>query len=109
VVLCPVLIHIQYHNGFGTQITNIIALHLLACLWVGMQTSVVASLLVTSSVLLACVVINYAVGITEQTIDTKNSPHIDRIRELETMVLNQTYTMIKEFESFNQTATEPID
>lgn len=74
-----------------------------------MQTSVVALLLVTSSVLLACVVINYAVGITEQNIDTENSPHIDRIRDLETMVLNQTDSMINEFESLNQTATEPID
>ena len=74
-----------------------------------MQTSVVALLLVTSSVLLVCVVINYAVGITEQNIDTENSPHIDRIRDLETMVLNQTDSMINEFESLNQTATEPID
>ena len=74
-----------------------------------MQTSVVALLLVTSSVLLACVVINYAVGITEQTIDTENSPHIDRIRDLEKMVLNQTDTVINEFESLNQTTTESIE
>ena len=75
----------------------------------GNAKSVVALLLVTSSVLLACVVINYAVGITEQTIDTENSPHIDRVRDLEEMLLDQTDTLIEEMESLNQTNTQQIE
>ena len=74
-----------------------------------MQTSVVALLFVTSSVLLACVVINYAVEITEQTIDTEDSPHIDRIRELEDMLVDQTDNLFEEIETLNQTDTELID
>jgi hypothetical protein len=70
-----------------------------------MQTSVVALLFVTSSVILACVVVEYAVVTCEQTIDTDDAPQIDRIRELESMLLNQTDSMLDEIEQFNQTET----
>jgi len=68
-----------------------------------MQTSVAMLLFVTSSVLLACIVIDYAVVIFEQSLDTENSSQIERIRNLESMVLNQTDIMINEFETLNQT------
>jgi len=74
-----------------------------------MQTSVVLLLLVTSSVLLACVVVEYAVVTCEQTIDTENAPQIDRIRELESMLLNQTDSMFDKIEQFNQTETQTAD
>lgn len=56
--------------------------------WVEMQTSVIALLFVTTTVVMACVDIDYAVFTCEQTVDTENSPHIERIRELENMLLN---------------------
>jgi hypothetical protein len=70
-----------------------------------MQTSVVALLFVTSTVILASVVVEYAVVTCEQTIDTENSPQIDRIRELEDMMLNQTDNLFNEVGYLNQTET----
>jgi len=74
-----------------------------------MQTPVATLLFVTSAVVLACLVVDYAFVITEQTIDTEASPQIDRIRNLENMILNQTYTLINEIDSLNQTYTQQID
>ena len=74
-----------------------------------MQTSVVALLFVTSSVILASIVVEYAVVTCEQAIDTDDAPQIDRIRELESLLLNQTDSLFDEIEHFNQTATQPAD
>jgi len=74
-----------------------------------MQTTVATLMFVTSAVLLACIVINYAVVIFEQTLETENSPQIDRIRNLENMVLNQTDNLINEIELLNQTDTIPAE
>ena len=74
-----------------------------------MQTTVATLMFVTSAVLLACIVINYAVVIFEQTLETENSPQIDRIRNLENMVLNQTDNLINEIELLNQTDTIPTE
>jgi len=74
-----------------------------------MQTTVATLLFVTSAVLLACIVINYSVVIFEQTLDTENSPQIERIRNLENMVLNQTNNLTNEIELLNQTDTISIE
>jgi hypothetical protein len=74
-----------------------------------MQTSVAALLFVTSTVILASVVVEYAVVTCEQTIDTENSPQIDRIRELEDMMLNQTDNMLNEVGYLSQTGLQPTD
>jgi hypothetical protein len=74
-----------------------------------MQTSVAALLFVTSTVILASVVVEYAVVTCEQTIDTENSPQIDRIRELEDMMLNQTDNMFSELGYLSQTGLQPTD
>jgi len=74
-----------------------------------MQTTVATLLFVTSAVILACVVVDYAVVIFEQTLDTEDMPQIDRIRTLENIILNQTDNLINEIESLNQTTTQPID
>ena len=73
-----------------------------------MQTSVIALLFVTTAVVMACVVIDYAVITCEQTVDPENSPQIDRIRELENMLLNQTDYVFDEIEQFNMTDTKSI-
>ena len=74
-----------------------------------MQTTVATLLFVTSAVVLACVVINYAVEACEQTLDTESLPQFDRIRTLENNLLNQTDTLINDLETLNQTYTETVD
>jgi hypothetical protein len=74
-----------------------------------MQTTVAELLFVTSAVILACVVVEFAVVTCEQTLDTENAPQMDRIRKMENMLLNQTDNMFNEIESLNQTVTQPTD
>lgn len=74
-----------------------------------MQTTVATLLFVTSAVVLACVVVDYAVQACEQTLDTENMPQFDRIRDLEDNLLNQTDTLIRQVESLNQTYIEPTE
>jgi len=74
-----------------------------------MQTTVATLLFVTSAVILACVVVEFAVVTFEQTLDAEDSPQIDRIREMENTILNQTDTLFDEIESLNQTETQPPD
>ena len=71
-----------------------------------MQTSVIALLFVTASVMFASVVVNYAVVTCEQTVDLEDSPQIDQIRELENMLLNQTDSLLDSLEHLNQTTTQ---
>ena len=61
-----------------------------------MQTSVATLLLVTAAVVLACVVVNYAVTVVEQTLDTENIPQLDRIKKLESNIFNQTDQLLNE-------------
>ena len=65
-----------------------------------MQTTVATLLLITSAVLLTCVVIDYAVGIIQQTLNTDNIPQLDKIRDIENRIQNQTDSL------FNQTPPE---
>ena len=74
-----------------------------------MQTSVIALLFVTTAVVMACVVVDYAVITCEQTVDTESSPQMERIRELENMLLNQTDYIFDEIEQFNLTETQQLD
>jgi hypothetical protein len=74
-----------------------------------MQTTVAALLFVTSAVILACVVVEFAVVTCEQTLDTENAPQMDRIRKMENMLLNQTDNLFNEIESLNQTVTQTPD
>ena len=62
-----------------------------------MQTSVATLLLITSTVILAAVVVDYAVNIVQLTLNTENIPQLDRIRNIESSILNQTDSL------FNQT------
>ncbi len=65
-----------------------------------MQTTVATLLLITSAVLLTCVVIDYAVGIIQQTLNTDNIPQLDKIRDIENRIQNQTDSL------FNQAPPE---
>jgi hypothetical protein len=61
-----------------------------------LQTSVATLLLVTAAVVLACVVVNYAVNIVEQTLNTENIPELDHIKNLESNIINQTDHLFNE-------------
>ncbi len=56
-----------------------------------MQSTVATLLLVTSTVILACVVIDYAVGIVQTTLNTENIPQLAKLRAIENGIQNQTY------------------
>jgi hypothetical protein len=74
-----------------------------------MQTTVATLMFVTSAVILACVVVDYAIVTFEQTLDTEDMPQMDRIQKMEDMILNQTDNLYSELETFNQTQIQPID
>ena len=61
-----------------------------------METTVTSLLLVTAAVVLACVVVNYAVNVVEQAVNTDNIPQIDRIKNIENNLLNQTDQLFNE-------------
>ena len=62
-----------------------------------MQSTVATLLLVSSAVIIACVVVGYAVAIVEQTVDNQDLPEFARLRELRDSLLNETYGL------YNQT------
>jgi hypothetical protein len=66
-----------------------------------LETTVATLLLITSTVVLACVVVDYAVSVIQQTLNTENIPQLGRIRNIESSILNQTDSF------FNQTQPEP--
>lgn len=55
-----------------------------------METTVAALLLVTASVVLASVVVNYAVNITQVTVDTHNLPELNKLQNYMNNLLNET-------------------
>jgi predicted PurR-regulated permease PerM len=61
-----------------------------------LETTVTSLLLVTAAVVLACVVVNYAVNIVEQVANTDNIPQLDGIKNIENNLLNQTGQLFNE-------------
>lgn len=55
-----------------------------------MEATVATLLLITSSVILMCVVVDYTVTMVQQTLNTQNIPQLSRIRSIESNILNQT-------------------
>jgi ABC-type uncharacterized transport system YnjBCD permease subunit len=72
-----------------------------------MQTSVSTLLILVSAVLLACVVIDYAVVTVEQTLQTTNIPQIDQIRKLEHAISNQTNNVLNQTQPQLTNQTQP--
>ena len=61
-----------------------------------MQSTLATLLLVTSCVVLTCIVVDYAVITMEQTLQTNNSPQMEKIRNLENALLNQTENLFSQ-------------
>jgi hypothetical protein len=55
-----------------------------------METTVAALLLVTASVILACVVVNYAVNIAQVSVNTHNLPEVNKLQNYVNNLLNET-------------------
>ncbi len=74
-----------------------------------MQTQVASLLMIVSSVMLASVVIGYAVLLTENTVSVEDNGQIDRILALQEEMLNQTSTWLNGLPAndINQTQTPP--
>ena len=56
-----------------------------------MEAAVATLLLVTASIVLACVVVTFAVTTIEQTISTQNMPQLAQLKDFENRLLNETY------------------
>jgi len=76
-----------------------------------MQTAVVTLLIVTSSVLLACAVVNYTVSIMEQRLQNSNIPQIDGIKAIEASTNNETNNLLNHTiqQLQNQTNTQQFN
>ena len=66
-----------------------------------LQTTVATLLLITAAVVLTCVVIDYAVSVVQTTLQTTNIPQLDRLKNIQSSILNQTDTL------YNQTQLTP--
>jgi hypothetical protein len=71
-----------------------------------MQSTLASLLMITACVALTCVVVEYATLTMEQTLHTRNTPQMDRIRTLESTLLNQTENLFNEL-SGNLTSLQP--
>jgi hypothetical protein len=71
------------------------------------QSTVATLLLITSAVMLTCVVIDYAVGIFVNVLQTDNLPQIAKIRDLEGKVLNQTDNLFNQTQSLFTDPAQP--
>jgi hypothetical protein len=72
-----------------------------------MQTTLATLLLITSAVMLTCVVVDYAVGIFVNVLQTDNLPQIAKIRDLESIILNQTNNLLNQTENVFTNSAQP--
>jgi hypothetical protein len=61
-----------------------------------METTVTALLLVTASVVLACVVVNYAVNIVQVSVETNNFPEVNKLQNYVNNLLNETQSTMND-------------
>jgi hypothetical protein len=72
-----------------------------------MQGTVATLLLFTSAVILTCVVIGYAVTIVEQTLQTTNIPQLDRLKDIQRSLLNETDSLFDQIQAPFPDSTQP--
>jgi hypothetical protein len=76
-----------------------------------MQAQLASLLLIVSAVALSSVVVGFAVGISEQTLDLNSNPQVERIQNLQDQMLNETNGWFDNMQGIllNQTApaTDP--
>ena len=72
-----------------------------------LQTSLASILLITASVMLTCVVIDYAVSVMQTTLQTTNIPQLDRLRGIQNSILNQTDSLWNQTQALPQNTLLP--
>jgi hypothetical protein len=76
-----------------------------------MQAQLASLLLIVSAVAFSIVVVGFAVGISEQTLDLNSNPQVERIQNLQDQMLNETNGWFDNMQGIllNQTApaTDP--
>jgi hypothetical protein len=72
-----------------------------------MQTTVATILLITSAVILTCIVIDYAVVVVQQTLQTTNIPQLDHLRDIQSSILNQTDSLFNQTEPLPSSSSQP--
>jgi hypothetical protein len=72
-----------------------------------LQTSLATVLLITASVILTCVVIDYAVSVMQTTLQTTNIPQLGRLRDIQNSILNQTDSLWNQTQALPQNTLPP--
>jgi len=72
-----------------------------------MQSTLATLLLITSCVMLTCVVVEYAVASMNQTVTGGSQPQMDRIRDLESTLLNQTDSLFTYASTLGNATQQP--
>lgn len=72
-----------------------------------MQTQVASLLMITATVVLASIVVCFAVSISEQTLSIDDNPQIERIQNLQDQMLNQTSSWLDGLQNYNFNQTLP--
>ena len=67
-----------------------------------MQSNVSALLLLTSSVILGCIVVGYAVSVVECTLQSSNVPQLAELRSLQSSLLNQTDALLNQASAISE-------
>ena len=70
-----------------------------------MQATVATLLLITSTVILTCIVVDYAVSIVQATLQTDNIPQLEMLKNIQNSMLNQTDNVFTQYS--NQTMSQP--
>ena len=71
------------------------------------QNTVAALLLVTASVVLACIVVDYAIVIVQSTLQTTNIPQLERLKSIENTLLNETDYLWNQTQALPQSTPTP--
>ncbi len=73
-----------------------------------METTVATLLLVSASVVLACVVVNYAINTALVTMNTDSLPEVDQLKEYISQYQNETDAIIRGLDSQPSPTPTPI-
>lgn len=71
-----------------------------------MQTQVASLLLITSSVILASIVVGFAVTISQQALSVEDNPQLERLQILQDQMLNQTSTWLDGLQDYTSNITQ---
>lgn len=72
-----------------------------------LETAVASLLLVVAAVMLACVVVDYAVVTVQQTMNTQNIPELNGLKNIENNLLNQTSILNESLPQLSTSSPSP--